>query len=68
MNPFNITANQCFFFGSAPSFNFVFPLKSLWIRFYNFTPHKLNRSTIKCVRLWMRARLMLVEATIQFSG
>lgn len=68
VNSVDVAANQCFFLRAAPTFYFVLPLKRLWIGFYNFTPNKLNGATIKCIRFRMHSRLMLFEATFQFSG
>lgn len=65
MDSFYITTNQGFFFGAAPSFDFVFPLKGFRIGFHNLTPYELNKSAFESICIWVFTGLMLAYTSFQ---
>src|SRR5687767_14836716 len=60
-----ITTNECFFFGAAPAFDLMLPLKRFLIRFSNLAPNKFYGTTAIRIEFRMRTCLMFLSASFQ---
>src|SRR5687767_14217055 len=60
-----ITTNECFFFGAAPAFDLMLPLKRSLIRFSNLAPNMFYGTT--AIRIEFRMRTWLFTLRLRHS-
>lgn len=61
----NISSDKSFFLGPTPTFDPMFPLKCLLIRFSNYAPFQFYGAATKSIRFWMYANFMFLNTTFQ---